>query len=536
MLRLTEIRLDIDHTEEDLENAILQVLEIGKEDLCDFRIHRRSVDARKRRSIFFTYSVDVTVSNEESLLQRYKDSGKVVRTTETSYQWVGRAPDNVSFRPIVVGAGPCGLFSALMLARMGFRPLLLERGQQVKERTQEVSRFWLTGLLNPESNALFGEGGAGTFSDGKLATQIKDRNNRCRLVLEELVQAGAPEEILYVNRPHIGTDLLMQIIGNLRKKIVSLGGEVRFQSRVSDIHIEEGSIHGVVMDAGEEILTECVIFAIGHSARDTIEMLLRRGVLLEPKPFSVGLRVEHPQEMIDTVQYGDFAGNPKLGAADYKLSLRCTNGRSVYTFCMCPGGSVIAATSEKGCVVTNGMSAHARNRPNANSALLVGIAPSDFPDDGPLSGITFQRRWERIAYELGGGNYRAPAQLVGDFLALQKSKSFGEIEPSYKPGVTLCDLALVLPQYAVDALRESIPVFDRKIRGFSRHDAVLTGVETRSSSPVRIVRNKNMESISVAGVFPAGEGAGYAGGIVSAAVDGIKAAEAIALKYSPIPE
>ncbi len=532
MLRLNEIRLDIDHSEDELKNAILKALGIGIEALRDYKVRKRSVDARKRHTLFFTYSIDVSVEDEARLLQRYGPQGKISRAQDTEYRLVGYAPDKLPARPVVVGAGPCGIFSALMLARMGFRPLLIERGRRVRERVQDVARFWNTGVLNPASNALFGEGGAGAFSDGKLTTQIKDRRNRCRKVLEELVDAGAPREILYLNKPHIGTDRLIDVIGGLRERIVSLGGEVRFEKRVDGIRTEGGRIRGVLLDTGEEIRSDQVVFAIGHSARDTYEMLLKKGVALEPKSFSVGLRIEHPQEMIDGIQYGRYAGNPRLGAADYKLSQHCSNGRSVYTFCMCPGGSVIAATSEEGCVVTNGMSSYARNNRNGNSALLVGVSPSDYPGEGPLTGIAFQRQWERKAYDLGGGDYRAPIQLVGDFLASQPSKSLGDIRPSYRPGVTLCDLTLSLPPYAVDALREAIPVFDRKIRGFSRYDAVLAGVETRSSSPVRIVRDTNMESISIRGLYPAGEGAGYAGGIISAAVDGIKAAEAIALKYS----
>jgi uncharacterized FAD-dependent dehydrogenase len=531
MLRLAHIRLAMEHTEDDLKAAIVEALGIDEEDLVHYQIGRKSVDARKQHTIFFIYSVDVEIANEEIFLKKTKSSRKIGRTHETTYRFVGRAPDNPKSRPIVVGAGPCGLFAALTLAQMGFMPLLLERGKKVKERTRDVSLFWRTARLNPESNALFGEGGAGAFSDGKLATQIKDRENRCRKVLEELAAAGAPEEILYLNKPHLGTDLLIKVIGNLRQAIRSHGGETRFESRVVDILIDENEIRGVVLDSGETIRSDCVILAIGHSARDTYEMLSEKEVVLEPKPFSLGLRIEHPQRMIDAVQYGKFARHPKLGAADYKLAHHCSNGRSAYTFCMCPGGAVIAATSEAGCVVTNGMSFHRRDKPNANSALLVGVFPSDFPGNHPLAGVAFQRQWEQKAFELGGGNYRAPAQLVGDFVASRASKSFGEVEPSYKPGVTLCNLAFSLPPYVVETLRESIPIFDRKIKGFARPDAVLTGVETRSSSPVRITRGSSMESLSVAGLFPAGEGAGYAGGIVSAAVDGIKAAEAVARKY-----
>jgi len=532
MLRLTEIRLPVNHSEEDLRSAILRKAGIGEKELLDFQIHKKSIDARKRREVLFAYSVDIAVKDEESLLRKFEGKEKVIPAPDKIYHMAGRAPDFPTLRPVVVGAGPCGLFASLLLARMGFRPLMLERGRRVKERTADVARFWQTGSLDPRSNALFGEGGAGAFSDGKLTTQIKDRDNRCRKVLEELVSAGAPEDILYVSKPHIGTDLLVKVIENLRNTIVSLGGDVRFECRVVDILIEGSAVRGVVLDSGEEIPAEIVVLAVGHSARDSLEMLFEKGVALEPKSFSVGLRIEHPQKMIDAVQYGPFAGNPALGAADYKLAHHCKNNRSVYTFCMCPGGSVIAATSEEGCVVTNGMSSRSRSSSNANSALLVGVTPSDYPGDGPLAGLEFQRQWEQKAYELGGGEYRAPVQLTGDFLASRPSKSIGDVIPSYRPGVTLCDLSGCLPVYAAEALRESLIAFDRNIRGFSRPDAVLTGVETRSSSPVRIVRGRTMESISAAGLIPAGEGAGYAGGIMSSAVDGIKAAEAIVNRYS----
>ncbi len=531
MLRLSNISLDIDHTEDDLKTAICEMLEIREEELLDYQISKKSVDARKRNAVLFTYTVTVEVGDEESILKKLGSRRNIGRAPETNYRFAGTAPDSLPFRPIVVGAGPCGLFAALTLAQTGFRPILLERGKRVKERAGDVSLFWRTGILDPKSNAMFGEGGAGTFSDGKLVTQIKDRENRCRKVLEELVSAGAPEEILYLSKPHIGTDCLVKVTANLTQAILSFGGEAHFESRVGDIIVENNEIRGVELETGEKIASRCVILAIGHSARDTFEMLSHKGVPLEPKPFSVGLRIEHPQKMIDKVQYGKLGDHPRLGAADYKLAHHCANGRSAYTFCMCPGGSVIAATSEVGCVVTNGMSSRLRSGKNANSALLVNVTPSDFPDRGPLGGVAFQRRWERKAFQLGGSHYEAPVQLVADFLASRESKCLGEIKPSYKPGVTLCDLASCLPAYVVEALREAIPIFEQKIKGFSRPDAVLTGVETRSSSPVRITRGPNMESLSVAGLIPAGEGAGYSGGIISSAVDGIKAAEAVTNKY-----
>jgi uncharacterized FAD-dependent dehydrogenase len=531
MLRLTDIRLPVDHTEADLRAAVALALGISQESLIEYRISRKSVDARKRHAISFIYSIDAKVADEPSRLRKPGIGRKVVPAGEETYRFPRGVPGSLPFRPVIIGAGPCGLFASLVLAQSGYRPILLERGKQVTDRTRDVSRFWKSGILDPQSNALFGEGGAGAFSDGKLVTQIKDRENRCRKVLEELVAAGAPEEILFLNKPHIGTDLLVGVIANLRREILSRGGEIRFESRVAEILVGSNEVQGVVLDGGKSIASGAVVLAVGHSARDTFEMLSVKGVFMERKPFSVGVRIEHPQKMIDAAQYGKYAGHPRLGAADYKLAWHGQNGRSAYTFCMCPGGTVIAATSETGCVVTNGMSYHRRSGSNANSALLVSVVPADFPGEDALAGVAFQRRWEQKAFELGGKDYRAPAQLVGDFLASRESKILGEIEPSYKPGVTLCDLASCLPPYVIDTLRESIPVFDRKIRGFARPDAVLTGVETRSSSPVRITRDRTMQSVALAGLFPAGEGAGYAGGIVSAAVDGIKAAEAVALRY-----
>ena len=430
-------------------------------------------------------------------------------------------------RPLVVGVGPCGLFAGLVLAEMGFRPIILERGKEVRERTVDTFGFWRQGILDPESNVQFGEGGAGTFSDGKLYSQIKDPGHLGRKVLTEFVEAGAPPEILYVNKPHIGTFRLVKMVETMRAKIESLGGEIRFRARVEDLLLEDGKIRGVVLADGQHLAADHVILAVGHSARDTFERLHRQGVYIEAKPFSIGFRIEHPQSLIDRCRFGDQAGNPLLGAADYKLVHHCGNGRSVYSFCMCPGGTVVAAASEPGRVVTNGMSQYSRDERNANSGIVVGITPEDYPG-GPLAGIDFQRRLEERAFALGGGTYEAPAQLVGDFLAGRPSTKLGSVLPSYKPGVRLGDLSTSLPDYAIAAIREALPVFDKKIRGFAMNDALLTGVETRTSSPIRIQRNDGFESLHTKGLYPAGEGAGYAGGILSAAVDGIRVAEAVA--------
>jgi uncharacterized FAD-dependent dehydrogenase len=427
-----------------------------------------------------------------------------------------------------VGFGPCGIFAGLLLAQMGFKPIILERGTEVRQRTKDTWGLWRKSVLNPESNVQFGEGGAGTFSDGKLYSQIKDPKFIGRKVLHEFVKAGAPEEILYVSKPHIGTFRLTGVVENMREQIRALGGEVRFQQRVTDVLIEDGQLVGVELNGGEQIHSKHVILALGHSARDTFRMLHGRGVFMEAKPFSVGFRIEHPQSLIDRARLGKYAGHPKLGAADYKLVHHASNGRSVYSFCMCPGGTVVAATSEPGRVVTNGMSQYSRNERNANSGIVVGITPEvDYPG-GPLAGIELQERLESHAFVLGGSNYEAPAQLVGDFIAGKPSTELGSVEPSYKPGVALGDLALALPAFAIEAIREALPAFEKQIRGYSLHDAVLTGIETRTSSPLRITRDESMQSLNVKGLFPAGEGAGYAGGILSAGVDGIRIAEAVA--------
>ncbi len=528
--RIQGIRLPFNHSKDELKRALAKKLSLSPENILNYEVRRRSVDARKKNAIYFNYTIDVDLPDRISLTQ----SPEISPIKDAAYTPVAtfeKLPQN-TLRPIVVGAGPCGLFAALLLAQMGLRPLLLERGKPARERMRDVYEFWRTGTLNPQSNALFGEGGAGTFSDGKLTTQIKDRQHRCRKVLEEFVHAGAPEEILYLQKPHIGTDNLIRIVENLRNIILELGGEVRFECTVTALHTENNALSGVELDSGETLTARHLILAIGHSARDTFAMLDKTGVALSAKPFSIGVRIEHPQNLIDQAQYGPFAGNSRLGAAEYKLVHHCKNQRSVYTFCMCPGGQVIAASSEPNQIVTNGMSRYHRNAPNANAALLVGVGPDDFPRDTPLAGIAFQRQWEEAAFQLGGGNYHAPAQCVGDFLAARASTNFGDVHPSYTPGVTPTDLQGCLPPYVIEALREALPVFDRKLHGFALPDAVLTGVETRSSSPIRILRNETGQSESLSGLYPAGEGAGYAGGITSAAVDGIRAAEAVAQAYT----
>ena len=528
MLRLTELKLPLDHPPEALRAAILKRLELADDDVIGFSIFKRSHDARKKHALLLVYAVDIEVKNEAALLKKFRNDRHLGPTPDMAYPFVGRAPAELSERPLVIGFGPCGIFAALVLAQMGFKPIVLERGRAVRERTQDTWGLWRRHVLNPESNVQFGEGGAGTFSDGKLYSQIKDPRHLGRKVLTEFVKAGAPEEILYVSKPHIGTFRLVGMVETMRREIEALGGEVRFQQRVTDVLIEDGQLRGVTLAGGETIASRHVILALGHSARDTFETLHARGVFMEAKPFSIGFRIEHPQSLIDRARLGPNAGNPLLGAADYKLVHHAKNGRSVYSFCMCPGGTVVAATSETGRVVTNGMSQYSRNERNANAGIVVGITPADFPGDGPLAGIDLQRKLESRAFELGGGNYEAPAQLVGDFLEGTPSTALGSVEPSYQPGVHLTDLASALPDYAIAAIREALPAFDRQIKGFAMRDAVLTGVETRTSSPLRITRGDDFQSLNVKGLYPAGEGAGYAGGILSAGVDGIRVAEAVA--------
>ncbi|MBM3115812.1 NAD(P)/FAD-dependent oxidoreductase [Jeongeupia naejangsanensis] len=534
MLRLTEIKLPLNHAEDELRAAVLAKLGIKPAELIDFSVFQRAYDARKKANILQVYSLDCEVRNEAALLKRFANDRNVQPTPDMAYRFVAQAPANIPKRPLVVGFGPCGLFAALVLAQMGFRPIVLERGKAVRERTKDTWGLWRKRELNPDSNVQFGEGGAGTFSDGKLYSQIRDPRFLGRKVIKEFVEAGAPEEIAYVSKPHIGTFRLVSMIEQMREKIIALGGEIRFNSRVQDLILEPAGddprqIRGVVLADGSTIESDHVVLALGHSARDTFEMLHGHGVFMEAKPFSVGFRIEHPQSVIDAARFGPSAGHPILGAADYKLVHHASNGRTVYSFCMCPGGTVVAATSEEGRVVTNGMSQYSRNERNANSGFVVGIDPKDYPG-GVLAGIEFQRQLEARAFVVGGSNYNAPAQLVGDFLEGRASTDAGSVTPSYTPGVTWTDLAQTLPAYAIEAMREAIPAFDRQIKGYSMADAVLTGVETRTSAPLRITRGKeNYQSLNVRGLFPAGEGAGYAGGILSAGVDGIEVAEAVAL-------
>jgi uncharacterized FAD-dependent dehydrogenase len=536
MLRIAELKLPLDHSDTALRDALLQRLGISGADLLGFSVFKRSYDARKKSAIVLIYSIEAEVRDEAAVLARLGRDPHVMPAPDTEYKFVQATPAPGTPRPVVIGMGPCGLFAALILAQMGLNPIVLERGKMVRERTVDTFGFWRKRKLNPESNVQFGEGGAGTFSDGKLHSQIKDPKHYGRKVLTEFVKAGAPEEIMYVSKPHIGTFRLVKMVEQMRQNIIDLGGEIRFQTRVTDLVVDgEGSnrqLRGVILDSGERIDTRHMVLAVGHSARDTFQMLYDRGVYVEAKPFSIGFRVEHPQSLIDVCRFGPNAGNEILGAADYKIVHHASNGRSVYSFCMCPGGTVVAASSEEGRVVTNGMSQYSRNERNANSAIVVGITPADYPGH-PLAGVAFQRELESRAFTLGGGNYDAPGQLMGDFVRGVPSTQFGSVIPSFKPAVHLTDLAPSLPGYAITALREAFVAFDKQIKGYFREDAVLTGVETRTSSPIRIKRNDgDLQSLNTRGLFPAGEGAGYAGGILSAAVDGIKVAEAVALSMA----
>jgi uncharacterized protein len=531
MIRITELALPLDHPPEALRPAITRRLGIADQDLIDFTVFKRSYDARKKNTdISFVYIIDVSCHNEPAMLARLAGDNHIRPAPDTGYYPVASAPEDLTERPVIIGFGPCGLFAALTLAQMGFKPIVLERGREVRQRTKDTWALWRKHVLTVESNVQFGEGGAGLFSDGKLYSQIKDPKFYGRKVMQEFVRAGAPEEILFVSKPHIGTFRLTGVVSAMREEIRALGGEVRFESRVSDFLIGDGRIEGVTLADGSQLQSRYVVLALGHSSRDTFRQLHARGVFMEAKPFALGFRIEHPQSLIDKARLGKYAGHPALGAADYKLVHHAKNGRAVYSFCMCPGGTVVAATSEAGRVVTNGMSQYSRNERNANAGIVVGISPEqDFPG-GPLAGLALQEALESHAYVLGGSDYRAPGQLVGDFIRAQASSEFGDVEPSYQPGVKLGDLATALPAYAIAAIREALPVFGQQIRGFDRDDALLTGIESRTSSPLRITRdNQHLQSLNTRGLYPAGEGAGYAGGILSAGVDGIKVAEALAI-------
>ena len=536
MLRLNEIKLPLNHEEPELARAILARLKISAEQMLGFTVYKRSYDARKKTNISLIYSVDVETTDDAGILARAAGDKHLMPAPDMAYKFVahGVNADGKQPRPVVIGMGPCGLFAALILAQMGLKPIVLERGKTVRERTKDTFGFWRKRVLNPESNVQFGEGGAGTFSDGKLYSQISDPKHYGRKVLTEFVKSGAPEEIIYVSKPHIGTFRLVKMVENMREEITALGGEIRFEQRVTDFDIREENgvrqVRGLHLASGEYIETSHVVLAIGHSSRDTFQVLYERGVYVEAKPFSIGFRVEHPQSLIDQCRFGPNAGHPILGAADYKLVHHASNGRAVYSFCMCPGGTVVAAASEPGRVVTNGMSQYSRAERNANSAIVVSISPEEDYPGHPLAGIELQRRLEEKAFVLGGSNYNAPGQLMGDFVAGRPSTELGAVTPSFKPGITMTDLATILPDYAVLALREAFPAFDKQVKGYFKHDAVLTGLETRTSSPIRIKRNNDdLQSLNTRGLFPAGEGAGYAGGILSAGVDGIKVAEAVAL-------
>jgi uncharacterized FAD-dependent dehydrogenase len=534
MLRITELRLPLDHPEEDLRKAVVTRLGIKPDDLLSISVFRRAWDARKKSAIKLVYTIDVEVRDEARVYASLKDDRHVNPAPDTTYKFVARAPERIEKRPVVIGTGPCGFMCALVLAQMGFRPIVLERGRVVRERTKDTWGLWRRGVLDPTSNAQFGEGGAGTFSDGKLHSGISDPRHHGRKVLSEFVKAGAPEEILYVAKPHIGTFRLVTVVENVRAEIEALGGEYRFGTKVVDLDlVDDGKgnrrVRGVMLEDGAAIETDHVVLAVGHSARDTFEMLLSRGVTIVPKPFSIGVRIEHPQSLIDRCMFGPSAGKPILGAADYHIVHHASNGRSVYSFCMCPGGTVVAATSEPGCVVTNGMSQYSRAERNANAGIVVGITPDEDYPGGPLAGIALQRHWERKAFEIGGGTYAAPAQRVGDFIAGRASTSLGDVVPSYKPGVVPADLTQCLPEFAAIAIREALQAFEKRIPGFAMADAVMTGVETRTSSPIRVPRGEDYQSVNTRGLYPAGEGAGFAGGILSAGVDGIRVAEALAL-------
>jgi uncharacterized FAD-dependent dehydrogenase len=530
MLRLSGLSLPLDHPADALAPAIAARLGVAPAELRGFTVFKRGNDARRRNAILLVYTVDVDLTDEAEVLARLAGDKDVRPTPDMTYRPPVHAPEGwQDLRPVVIGAGPCGLFAGLILAQMGFRPIIVDRGKIVRERTKDTWGLWRRSELNPDSNVQFGEGGAGTFSDGKLYCRVKDPRFLGRKVLEEFVKAGAPDDILWQAHPHIGTFRLVTMVESMRRTIEELGGEYRWQTRVEAIELDgERKMRGLHLHDGSFLEADHVVLAVGHSARPTFEMLHRMGVHLEAKPFSIGVRIEHPQSWIDQARFGNCAKHPDLGAAAYALSHHCANGRTVYSFCMCPGGRVVAATSEEGRVVTNGMSQYSRAEFNANSGLVVAIDPArDYPG-GPLAGLDLQRKWEDAAYIAGGSNYNAPGQLVGDLLAGRPSTALGQVVPSYKPGVTPTDLSACLPDFVIEAFREALPVFGRQIARYDHPEAVMTGVETRTSSPLRITRGPDLQSLNTPRLFPAGEGAGYAGGILSAAIDGIKVAEAVA--------
>lgn len=530
-IRINNIALDIDEDIALLKKKTAKKLRIKEENIKKFNILRESIDARKKNTIKFNYSVEIECDDESRIVAIANN--KDVKIEDIKYDSeFNFGSKKLQHRPVVVGMGPAGMFAALLMAEKGYRPIVIERGEKVEDRSKTVEEFWNSGKLNLESNVQFGEGGAGTFSDGKLTTRIKD--SRCDFVLEEFIKAGAPEEIMYKGKPHIGTDILKVVVKNIREKIIELGGEVRFNSKLQDLKIKDNKLYGIVVN-GEEVPCEALVLALGHSSRDTYEMLYKRGIFMSPKPFAIGVRIEHSQQLIDENQYGKFANHKRLKAADYKLTYTSPKtNRGVYSFCMCPGGDVVAAASEEGRLVTNGMSYYSRNKENANAAIVVTVGEKDFSGDTPLKGMQFQRHYESLAYKLGGENYHAPIQLVGDFLEDKVSQKLGSIKPSYKPGYIFADLRKCLPNGVVDTLKDGLIEFDKKIKGFAQKDAVLTGIETRTSAPVKIQRNEKLESISLQGLYPSGEGAGYAGGIMSAAVDGLKSAESIMKEYAAL--
>lgn len=528
MIKINQLKLSIEHSKESLEDKIAKTLKIPKEQILHYEIAKRSIDARKKNEILYIYSIEVEVTNEKKIIDRCKNQN-VVLTKKTVYQTIKDGTQPMKHRPVVVGTGPAGIFCALKLAEDGFKPIVIERGEDVDKRVETVNTFWKENKLNNESNVQFGEGGAGTFSDGKLNTLVKDVTGRNTEVLRMFVEHGAPTEILYLNKPHIGTDRLRGVVKAMRNRIIQLGGDVRFKTKLTDIQFEKEQVTSIEVNGRETIPCDVLVLATGHSARDTFEMLYKKQFDIKSKPFAIGVRMEHPQEIISKSQYGD--SYTKLPAADYKVTHQTSNGRGVYSFCMCPGGFVVNASSESDRLVVNGMSNYDRDEKNANSAIIVTVNPEDFDEDSPLAGMEFQRKWERLAYEEGKG--KVPVQLFGDFEANRPSTKLGSMTPNLKGEYTLGNVRNCLPEYVCESIIEGVHAFDKKIHGFSKADAIMLGVETRTSSPIKMIRNEAFEA-NIAGVYPCGEGAGYAGGITSAAMDGIKVYEMIVHKYKSL--